>query len=182
MHHRKYFITGAAMLLGACGSGASLGQADPYWMRSWNEAQSNRPATLSSRSRIAPSGEPGSPLLIRGQVFLPGGRAPAPDVVVHAYHRDVHGFDFGPGDRALTTWRLQGWAKTDSEGRFEFQTIRPAPDHLGREGPHVHFTLESGRFGRQWAPTIYLKAPATPAAEGEEQLAVRIQLKGKGDF
>src|SRR5690606_12209517 len=80
---------------------------------------------------------------------------PAKDVLVHSYHRDSKGFDFGKNDSELSTWRLQGWARTDRNGNFEFKTIRPAPDHIGREGPHIHFTTVSEKYGRQWAPTVY---------------------------
>jgi protocatechuate 3,4-dioxygenase beta subunit len=139
----------------ACAPSESYGQADPFWLRSWNEAQEGRPSTMTSSARIAEESEPGTPFVILGQVFEPDG-TPADGVVVHAYHRDRDGFDFGPNDESLTTWRLQGWVETDAEGRFEFHTIRPAPDHLGREGAHIHFTLESTDYGRQWAPTVYL--------------------------
>jgi protocatechuate 3,4-dioxygenase beta subunit len=71
------------------------------------------------------------------------------------YHRDHAGYDFGANDKELTTWRLQAWAKTDEEGKFEFRTIRPAPDHLGREGGHFHFTTVSSEFGKQWMQKIY---------------------------
>jgi protocatechuate 3,4-dioxygenase beta subunit len=144
----------AAILAISLAPGESFGQADPYWMRSWNEAQRTRPQAMASTGRIAPAGEPGTPLVIHGLVVEPDGRTPASGVIVHAYHRDRDGFDFGPNDTAVNTWRLQGWAKTGADGRFEFRTIRPAPDHLGREGSHVHFTLETPQFGRQWAHKI----------------------------
>ncbi len=181
----------------------SSAQADPFWLRSWNEAQRSKPASLTSHSRIAAPAEPGTPLVVHGWVFESDGRTPAANITVHAYHRDRDGFDFGPGDRAMPTWRLQGWAKTDDQGRFEFQTIRPAPDHLGREGAHLHFTMESAAFGRQWAPTVYLaddpwvtektrrqSAAAaefgwvreTKTLEGIQHLDVRIRLKARGEF
>lgn len=128
---------------------------DPYWLKSWNEAYKEKPETLSSSARIASAKEPGTPLIIYGRVFTPDGE-PTENIIVHAYHRDVKGFDFGLNDKELSTWRLQGWVQTDAEGRFEFKTIRPAPDHLGREGAHIHFTLLTKSFGRQWAPTVYL--------------------------
>jgi protocatechuate 3,4-dioxygenase beta subunit len=181
----------------------SAAQADPFWLKSWNEAQKTRPAQLTSCARIAPAAEPGTPLIIRGTIFKPDGRTPAPHVVVHAYHRDREGFDFGPNDRALTTWRLQGWAQTDDSGRFEFRTVRPAPDHMGRDGAHVHFTVESRELGRQWAPTLYFsddpprsgKEIAESADAGEfawvrpvrmiggiQETETKIRLKDKADF
>jgi protocatechuate 3,4-dioxygenase, beta subunit len=187
----------------ACSPGASLAQADPFWLRSWNEAQRSRPLTIASHGRIAAKDERGTPLVVHGKIVGPDGHTPAKDVVVHAYHRDRDGFDFGPNDAALTTWRLQGWVKTDAEGRFEFQTIRPAHDYLGREGSHIHFTLESQDFGRQWAPTLFFaddslvterqRRQSTEAGEfggvrkivavGDTQhVEVRIRLKEKADF
>lgn len=181
----------------------SLGQVDPFWLRSWNAAQEHRPVELTSSSRIAPESEPGTPLLIRGAVVEPDGRTPARGVVVHAYHRDNRGFDFGLDDSELTTWRLQGWARTDAEGRFEFRTIRPAPDRMGREGAHVHLTLESGKFGRQWAHMIFFaddprvaesqRKESAKAGEfgwvkdvrvenGAQIMAVRIRMKPQADF
>lgn len=156
MKAARVTLVGAMIVVGTvCSPTESRGQADPFWLRSWNEAQESRPSTMMSSGRIADEREPGKPLIVHGQIFDPDG-TPAEGVVVHAYHRDSDGFDFGPNDDSLTTWRLQGWAETDAEGRFEFRTIRPAPDHLGREGAHIHFTLESNDYGRQWAPTVYL--------------------------
>jgi len=187
-----------------CGtSRVGLAQVDPFWLRSWNEAQRHRPAALISTARIAPESEPGVPLVIRGTVVEPDGRTPAKGVVVLAYHRDDRGFDFGPNDSALTTWRLQGWVRTDEAGRFVFETIRPAPDHMGREGAHVHFTLESDRFGHQWPhmiffaddPRVTRSQRQQSAAAGEfgwvkevrvedgvQVVDVRLRLKPRADF
>lgn len=177
-------------------------QADPFWLRSWIEAQEDRPSTMTSSGRIAGEDEPGTPFIILGQLVEPD-ETLAAGVVVHAYHRDGDGFDFGPGDNSLTTWKLQGWAETNAEGRFEFRTIRPTPDHLGREGAHIHFTLESNDYGRQWAPTVYLaddplvssdqRRRSKEAGEfgwvrevetnnGVQQIYVRIRLKEEADF
>ena len=135
-------------------SHAALSQADPTWLRHWNEAYASKPTEIPTNGRIAPVDEPGTPLLITGQVKTPVGK-PAAGIIVHSYHRDSEGFDFGPNDNSTSTWRLQGWAITDEEGRFSFRTIRPAPDHLGREGAHIHFTLISDELGRQWAPKVF---------------------------
>jgi protocatechuate 3,4-dioxygenase beta subunit len=182
---------------------AGVAQADPFWLRSWTEAQESRPTTITSTGRIASRGEPGIPLVIHGTIVSPDGHTPAKGVVVHAYHRDRNGFDFGPNDAALTTWRLQGWVKSDDQGHFEFQTIRPAPDHMGREGSHIHFTVESRDHGRQWAPVFFFsddplvteskRRQSAQAAEfgavrqvsvvdGVQHIQVRIRLKPKADF
>jgi protocatechuate 3,4-dioxygenase, beta subunit len=203
MKVQRVTLIGALIVIGmACVPAESQGQADPSWLRSWNEARESRPAALTSRGRIAGDSEAGQPLIIRGRVFNPDGTA-ADGVVVHAYHRDHDGLDFGPGDDSLTTWRLQGWVETDGKGQFEFRTIRPAPDHLGREGAHIHFTLESNDHGRQWAPTVFLADDPLVSPEqrrrskaagaygwvrdvetraGVQHVAVRFRLKQDPDF
>ncbi|MEM7220699.1 MAG: hypothetical protein AAF515_20220 [Pseudomonadota bacterium] len=148
--------------------------ADPDWLRNWNLAFIQRPEAPSSIGRIAAEEEPGVPMLIVGTILTPAGE-PAGNVLVHAYHRDRDGFEFGYRDAELATWRLQGWAKTDELGRFWFRTIRPAADHLGREGAHVHFTVVSDTYGRQWAPTRFIES-------GEFDLTVDIELKEDADF
>ncbi|HET9032713.1 MAG TPA: hypothetical protein VFN25_07395 [Dokdonella sp.] len=199
---RLTFIGAAIVLTLACAPLASWAQADPSWLKSWNEAQQSRPQAMTPNGRIAKESEPGRPMVILGQVFGAKGK-PAEGVVVHAYHRDNKGFDFGLNDDALTTWRLQGWARTGADGRFQFQTIRPAADHMGREGAHIHFTLETSDFGRQWAPKVFLaddplvttdqRRRSTEAGkfgwvrevetqDGVQQIRVKFQLKNSADF
>ena len=163
-------IATATLLL----AGTALADVDPAWLASWNEAVATRPATISKTARIGEEGEPGEPLIIQGQVTTPDG-APAAGVDVLAYHRDAAGFEFGQGDRQTTTWRLRAWARTDDSGEFTFVTIRPAPDALGREAPHVHFTLVSDAWGRQWAPKESLCVEV-------ELMRVHIRLKPEPDF
>ncbi|MEM1339644.1 MAG: hypothetical protein AAGF96_17930 [Bacteroidota bacterium] len=123
-------------------------QVDQKWLHNWNVAIKNKPSEIRSRGRIAPVDEKGKPLVIKGNVFNPD-NTPAKAVLVHSYHRDSEGYDFGKNDSELSTWRLHGWAKTDQNGNFEFKTIRPAADYIAREGPHIHFTLVSEKYGRQ---------------------------------
>ncbi len=203
MHFRTTIARTLLLLLGLLAARESMSQADPFWLKSWNEAQRGRPAQMSASSRIASENEPGIPLHIEGEIVKPDGRTPARDVVVHAYHRDNDGFDFGKDDRELTTWRLQGWAVTDDQGRFEFRTIRPAPDHMGRDGSHIHITVESPEHGRQWAPTVYFSDDTlvkerrrnesaeagefgwvrdVETVEGVQHTSVKIRLKTKADF
>src|SRR5215510_7876389 len=86
----------------------------------WDVEQA--PANIPTDARIAPSGEPGAPLLITGTVYAADGVTPVAGAVVYAYHTDIHGlyravrrFDAPP--------RLCGWARTDATGHYSFQTI-----------------------------------------------------------
>ncbi|PKG97986.1 hypothetical protein [Paraglaciecola sp. MB-3u-78] len=96
---------------------------------------------MSSISITVSQDEPGIPLVEHGQIFKPNGREVANNTLVHLYHRDHAGFDFGLNDNESSTWRLQGWAKTDAQGKFEFHTIGLAPDHIARESDKHHLHI-----------------------------------------
>ena len=117
---------------------------DTEFIRALERAQQDRPATLTSAARIAGSDEPGTPLVIHGRLFAADGRTPVPDAVVFAYHTDREGHYNRPG-AAAHSWRLRGWTRTDGEGRFEFQTIRPGAYPSRNIAAHVHFNVFNGR-------------------------------------
>jgi protocatechuate 3,4-dioxygenase beta subunit len=73
-----------------------------------------------------------------------------PGVIVYAYHTDVRGV-YPPEERlcgrpAYRHGRLRGWAQTDAQGRYRFDTIRPAgyPDTDLPQHIHLH-VIEPGR-------------------------------------
>lgn len=106
------------------------------------------PAQLSARARIAPAGEPGEPLTLAGRVLAADG-SPRAGIVVYAYHTDAHGLyppiPGAPDGAANRHGRLRGWAVSDAEGRYRFDTIRPA-SYPTRDVPaHIHMhVLEPG--------------------------------------
>jgi len=110
---------------------------------------SGLPPTLSSHARIASTDEPGEPLLLSGVVTDLQGR-PQAGVVVYAYHTDHTGV-YPPlagttsGD-ARRHGRLRGWARTDGDGAYRFDTIRPGA-YPGEDVPeHIHMhVIEPGR-------------------------------------
>ena len=107
------------------------------------------PASPGSQGRIAPTGERGEPLHLRGQVQDAGGN-PVAGVVVYAYHTNSAGIY--PADNALQGTpaarhgKLRGWVRTNAQGDYEFDTIRPGP-YPGRTDPqHIHMhVIEPGR-------------------------------------
>lgn len=105
-----------------------------------------RPATAAWQSRIAPPDEPGEPLVIEGLVRDRAGAA-APGIWVYAYHTDALGLYPAAATRH---GRLRGWALSDAQGRYRFDTIRPRAYPSGGVPEHVHFhVIEPGR-GTYW--------------------------------
>jgi protocatechuate 3,4-dioxygenase beta subunit len=121
------------------------------------------PASLSSQARIAPADEPGEPMVVSGQVFDPSGREPVPGVVVYAYHTDIKGL-YTPSGQPRPP-RLQGWARTDETGRYEFRTIRPAPYPGGGVPAHVHLSLSVAGSPRQEAEELRFEGDRYLSAE-----------------
>ena len=130
------------------------------------------PANLSWQATIAGPDEPGERLVISGRVFEPNSVTPLAGIIVYGYHTDATGHY--TRTEAMRPPRLQGWTKTDADGRFEFHTIRPAA-YPGRTIPaHVHFILWGAGYPRQWAelrfegdPFVTLQMLAEAAAAGQ---------------
>ena len=148
---------------------------DVEFTRALERAQQARPAALSSTSRIAPESEPGTPLVIHGRAFAADGKTPLANAVVFAYHTDKEGLYDRPG-AATHSWRLRGWAKTDGEGRFEFQTIRPGA-YPGRQiAEHVHFNVFTAAGERYHAGELHFADDTLVSA------AERTTSEREGDF
>ena len=176
---------------------ATLAAQDTQWLRMWENAQKLKPARLASAGRIAPASEPGIPMTVRAMILDAAGRA-IPGVEVFAYQTDQHGVYAAPG--AADPWRLKGWAMTDAEGRFEFQTIRPAAYPSNTVPGHVHLTFKTTCCGRQATEVMFEDDPlVTPAMrqreganvlfgkvtkrnDGSQETSYTFRLKARGDF
>lgn len=129
-----------------------------------------QPAELTSSARIAPTDEPGEALHISGVVRDRAGK-PAPDIIVYAYQTDAAGHY----PRATTRHgRLRGWARTDAEGRYRFDSIRPASYPRSDIPQHVHMhVIEPGR-GTYWIDDIvFSDDPLLTAAQRRQMLQGR---------
>ena len=140
---------------------------DLEFIRALESAQRARPSQLSSTSRIAPEGEPGTALVLHGRSVAADGRTPLADAIVFAYHTDREGLYDRRGTPAHS-WRLKGWAKTGADGRFEFRTIRPGPYPGRREAAHIHLALFTAEGTRYHAGGVLFEDdPLVSAAERE---------------
>ena len=106
------------------------------------------PDALSAVARLAPADEPGEPMRIVGTIRDAEGH-PAAGVIVYAYHTDAHGIyprdERLSGTTAYRHGRLRGWVVSDANGRYRFDTIRPAQYPQGETPAHVHMhVIEPG--------------------------------------
>ena len=106
------------------------------------------PDKITSRSRIAPADEPGEPLTVTGRVFGSDGK-PQANVIVYAYQTDKNGIYRTPNPPRSTSSNhhgpLRGWVVSDEQGRYTFDTIRPAnyPNTTVPQHIHMH-VIERG--------------------------------------
>ena len=159
---RRVFLTGAGSLLvtaacrakptGATSSSrrdAGHPRPDLYACEGCEGALERDSAALLPHAIIAPPGEAGERLRIEGRVLQKDRRTPAEDVVLYAYHTDAGGrYSRGAGSTQASRRHglLRGWVRTRADGRYSFDTIKPAPYPGERLPAHIHLTvLESGR-------------------------------------
>ena len=104
------------------------------------------------KATIVPPGEPGDPMVVSGRVFAPDGERTVEGVFVYAYNTDKNGY-YSP-DGKVGHPRLNGYMKTEAEGRFELHTIVPG-HYPGMHIPaHVHFNLWGAGYPVQWAEEL----------------------------
>lgn len=130
------------------------------------------PASLSSIARLAPSGEPGTPITLTGRVEGPDGR-PRAGVVVYAYQTNAGGV-YPPASPATSAaarrhGALRAWALTGPDGRYTFLTIRPGT-YPSRDAPaHVHMhVIERGCATYYIDDVMFADDPLLTPAEREK--------------
>lgn len=157
LRRRNFVATGLASVFtwsASCSRGrarAPDGEARPnlYACEGCEATTERDPKGLSWSTVLAGRDEPGERLRLLGRVYAPDGVSPRSGVVIYAHHTNAEGlYANGASD---TEWsrrhgRLRGWVRTNADGDYVFETIKPAP-YPDRTGPaHVHFFIqEPGR-------------------------------------
>ncbi|GLR16533.1 hypothetical protein GCM10007940_11480 [Portibacter lacus] len=114
-----------------------------------NEASAN----LKWETTIADHNVQGERLIMEGTIYEKDGVTPAKDVIVYAYHTNNDGLYEKKGDETGNGVRhgyLRGWALTNSDGKYRFHTIKPAPYPNHSEPAHIHMTLKGKHFDEYW--------------------------------
>jgi protocatechuate 3,4-dioxygenase beta subunit len=166
-HSTRQSIRLIALLVAGSSLVAVVRAQDQEYVRALDRVQKERPATIGTVARIAPENEPGAPLVLHGRLFAADGTTPIPEAIVFAYHTDSGGLYDRPGTQGHS-WRLRGWAKTDRDGRFEFDTIRPGAYPSRNIPAHVHFALYT-KDARYFGGEIQFEDDALIRAEDRER-------------
>jgi len=118
------------------------------------------PSRLSNLS-ATPNAD-GEALHLSGTVRDAAG-TPKANVVVYIYHTDVHG-NYPGASATQPHGQLRAWARTDAQGHYGFDAIRPAsyPARAGqtRQPAHIHMhLLEPGRCSYYLADVLFSDDP-----------------------
>ncbi len=113
----------------------------------WNGAK-DAPKDVSWRTVLSKDADKGEKMLISGTVFETDGKTPAPNVLIYLYHTDIEGYYGRNGEHRHGRYR--GWLLTDAKGKYEFQTIKPAPYPENRFAAHIHTTITTKTLKEDW--------------------------------
>ncbi len=115
--------------------------AAPVASQSTHVAPRNAPST----GRLTPVGEPGPPLSVSGVVVDPEGK-PVAGASLYAFQTDAEGYYGVKPVSDNQNPRLKILLRTDAQGRWAFETIRPGSYPNSRAPGHIHFEVSAQGF------------------------------------
>jgi Protocatechuate 3,4-dioxygenase beta subunit len=128
------------------------------------------PDSVTSKAVIATSADTGDRIVISGTVFESDGKTAAPNILIYLYHTDIYGI-YGRGEEHRHG-RYRAWLLTDKEGKYSFETIRPASYPNSTQSAHIHMTLTTATQKEDWIDSILF--------EGDSFITARERTVEKG--
>jgi protocatechuate 3,4-dioxygenase beta subunit len=129
---------------------------------------------LSWSAVIAPKDEPGDALIVSGKVVGPDGGTPVAGAIVYVYHTDIRGYyNTESQSRGSENPRLRAWMRTDTEGRYEYRTIKPGPYPSSRIPAHIHYVVTAPGFKERNFEIVF---------EGDPFITEEIRANAKREF
>ncbi|MEQ8520340.1 MAG: intradiol ring-cleavage dioxygenase [Cytophagales bacterium] len=116
------------------------------------------PLDIDWKTTIAGPDEAGERMIISGTVFMKDGKTPAKDVIVYVYHTNTEGVYPKKGDEQGNGKRhgyLRAWMKTNANGQYQFESIRPAAyQKHGGEPAHIHYVIKAPGQEEYWLDAL----------------------------
>lgn len=110
------------------------------------------PSTLSWKTSLIETSEPGELMIISGTILKKDGKTPAPNVVLYVYQTDNKGlYSKASGQtQGLRHGHIRGWMKTNDLGHYEFKTIRPGAYPNDNIPQHIHPIIKEPGLSLYW--------------------------------
>jgi protocatechuate 3,4-dioxygenase beta subunit len=145
-----------------------------------SSAQSHlAPATAPSSGRLAPATEPGPKLSVSGVVVDAGGK-PVAGASLYAFQTDAEGYYGVKPVSDNQNPRLKILLRTDAQGRWAFDTIRPGSYPSSRAPGHIHFEVIAQGFATKIFEIVFEGDPfITEAMRTNPAFSVRPIVDGR---
>jgi protocatechuate 3,4-dioxygenase beta subunit len=122
------------------------------------DAVQRAPEGAPSTGRMTPVGEPGTALVVSGVVVDINGK-PVPGASLYAYQTDAEGYYGVKPASDNRNPRLKVILRTDAEGRWSFETIRPGSYPSSRIPGHIHFEVSARSFQQKNFEIVFTGDP-----------------------
>jgi len=121
------------------------------------------PASAPSSGDVAPAGEPGDRLEVKGVVYAADGRTPVPSASLYVYQTDARGH-YRPDDAmGNQNPRLMLLLRADAAGRYSFRTIRPGSYPGTRVPQHIHYEVAAPGHASRIFEIVFEQDPLVTA-------------------
>ncbi len=124
---------------------AAVALAVPATAQNRGDCRGQQPETWSIA--VAAADEPGERMVVEGRVVTRDGAAVA-GATVFVFQTDAAGY-YSPGGMDESDARLCGLMLTDADGRYRFETVRPAHYATGGPPAHIHYRVWGDGVRRQ---------------------------------
>ena len=108
-----------------------------------------RPKKISSSVTLVSEKEPGERLIVSGTFYSRDRKTPAAGVLLYVYQTDASGV-YNHEDGSWQKPRLNGWFRTDAEGRYKIRTIKPGSYPNRRQSAHIHLVIVPENGPARW--------------------------------
>ena len=125
----------------------TLAQTMGFTLAEYNAPQYTAPNHAPSRVVIAGREEPGERLVVAGRTLE--GMKPVAGVSLYVFHTDAKGLYATDGTdirQAEFNPRLHASLRTDAQGRYQYETIRPGSYGTPPGPAHVHYVVKASGY------------------------------------
>jgi protocatechuate 3,4-dioxygenase beta subunit len=126
------------------------------------QAPKEAPAKAPSSGRLSPSGEPGPPLHVSG-VVVAGDGTPVTGASIYAYQTDAEGYYGVKPASDSGNPRLKIFLRSDANGAWAFDTIRPGSYPSSRAPAHIHFEVSAPGYAPRFFEIVFEGDPFVTA-------------------